>query len=797
MKIGIISINIYTKWLNFACPLHSFAMQKFLENNGYESQVIDYKASYYDNYNMRYPSDYYTDKLEYRFNRFPGSPDKRADWFKAVRLTADLQESYSLLRGERAARYDKFQSFIDRNLKVTEKGYTSASMEFDDPGMDCYMCVTDVIWKSEPSLERAFFLANRSMDNKAKIAYSASRGSSYTKTAAQERQFFDYLRDFDAISVREPSLKTFIDEKSELDSTVVLDPVMLHDGEFYGKIAEDPEEKGYMFLYHVVQSAEDTIEQAVKYAKAHNLKIIESSDRPYPQGKLTKYEDVEHEWIYDMSVEQWLGYIKNADCVFTNSFHCCCFSILFGRRFFAGSRNGDKVDTVLSTFGLDDRRFDINTDILGNEPADIDYEKVHKLLAEKRAGSGNWLLEALKKAQAALPKSKDYDTKRKETGYKVRCNFALPAENASAEEIALGSPEIPTGIEGVNNGETLLTLEEPSLEGYRFKGWTLRCKVDSEFYSFMKDGSFAPWTAADEKKIFAAGDKIPYIDANGVTAVIADAQWEKIVPDFYIGCNSSLKAKAVDSNYDELIGELTQTQSGRYEFRFNESFYNDCNAVVPENAFVPKGKDKEKRFMGWKMRFWLNNRWLWFVTESSFAPTDNVPENMKDKIRIFKPGERLPKLPRGAISSVIFTAEWKNFDITMAYHSGSLKAENALCTVAEDEGTLKTTDQGALEFRLGDKITNEGTHIFARNIFEVRDSSRIFTGWLLRVKSDSVWYWYLEDGSLVPMNEYSKETHPARKLFAEKEEINGLNIPPRSTIIAVAAWKVIKKEPQA
>ncbi len=797
MKIGIISINIYTKWLNFACPLHSFAMQKFLEKNGYESQVIDYKASYYNNYNMRYPADYYDDRLEYRYRTFPANAAKRTEWFNTVKLTADLQESYSLLRRERASRYDKFQSFIDRNLKVSEKGYTSASIEFEDPGFDCYMCVTDVIWKSEPSLERAFFLASRSMDNKAKIAYSASRGSSYTNTQEQEDQFFDYLRDFDAISVREPSLKEHIDEKSDIESTVVLDPVMLHDSEFYSEFAQEPEEKGYMFLYHVVQSAEDTIEQAVKYARAHNLKIIESSDRPYPQGKLTEYEDIEHEWIYDMSVEQWLGYIKNAECVFTNSFHCCCFSIIFGTNFFAGSRNGDKVDTVLSTFGLEERRFDMDTDILGNEPGDIDFEAVHKRLAEKREESGRWLLDALERAKAVPSRDKDYESVRRNSKYIVRCNLGNPYQDLPFKERIAVAPEMKLNIDGINNGETILELTAPFLVGYRFRGWTLRCKIDNEFYAFMKGGGYASIDGIDESqmRLFKSRSAIPYIDANGVTAVVADAKWEKVVPDFYIICNSDLKAKALNVSYDENEGSLSQTQSGKYEFRFNKTAVNDGQAIVPENCFVPKGKDKEKRFMGWKLRFWFNNRWFWYVDKSNFAPVDNIPEEAKKRIRIFTPGEKLPVFPRGAISSVVFCAQWKSFDLSMAYHSGSLKADNAECLFNEQFGKLKTTEPGALEYKLNEKISNEGTHIFAENGFRVKDESREFLGWLLRVKHENVWKWYLEDGTLVNIGEYKKEEHGTRRTFAPREVIEGLNIPHGTTIIAVASWKVIKKEP--
>ena len=62
-----------------------------------------------------------------------------------------------------------------------------------------------------------------------------------------------------------------------------------------------------MFLYYVQEKAEATIEQAVKYARAHNLKIVEITDRPIKGGRLQQYTDVEVIYNYDMGIEEWLG----------------------------------------------------------------------------------------------------------------------------------------------------------------------------------------------------------------------------------------------------------------------------------------------------------------------------------------------------------------------------------------------------------------------------------------------------------------------------------------------------------
>ena len=40
MKIGIISINMYSKGLNFAYPLHTWAFQQLLFQHGIDNEIM-------------------------------------------------------------------------------------------------------------------------------------------------------------------------------------------------------------------------------------------------------------------------------------------------------------------------------------------------------------------------------------------------------------------------------------------------------------------------------------------------------------------------------------------------------------------------------------------------------------------------------------------------------------------------------------------------------------------------------------------------------------------------------------
>ena len=55
MKVGIISINKYSKHLNFGAALHSYAFQQYLDKQGIDNVIIDYLPRFMKTYNMKYP----------------------------------------------------------------------------------------------------------------------------------------------------------------------------------------------------------------------------------------------------------------------------------------------------------------------------------------------------------------------------------------------------------------------------------------------------------------------------------------------------------------------------------------------------------------------------------------------------------------------------------------------------------------------------------------------------------------------------------------------------------------------
>ena len=101
------------------------------------------------------------------------------------------------------------------------------------------------------------------------------------------------------------------------------------------------------------------------------------------------------------TVQDWLKIIKTADIIFTDSFHCSVFCILFHKKFVVAPSyqggEGRMVD-LLSKFGLEDRFYRTPLELEKNKNVwlqPIDYANVDSVINEKRKESREYLKSAL------------------------------------------------------------------------------------------------------------------------------------------------------------------------------------------------------------------------------------------------------------------------------------------------------------------------------------------------------------------------------------------------------------------
>ncbi len=287
-------------------------------------------------------------------------------------------------------RMRKYNKFFGRYYNGDPKKRPCPKEELSKLGesYDAFVVGSDQIWNFDSiNVDTTYFL-DFVQNGAKKISYAASLGGNGIPQNKIET-VAALLKDFSAVSVREKSSIEVVEPFTKVPVKWVLDPSLLLDKE-WNEMAVTPREKKYVFLYLREDSAylEDF---AKKLAEKYGLQVIKVVLHWKCDGRGRRQKA--------MGPLQWLGYMKNADYVVTNSFHGICFSIAHRKEFFVGLLKGNRdftnprISDVLAQFGLSDRCID-NVDIENLSP--INYEAVDAFLEERKQFSLAYLKNALK-----------------------------------------------------------------------------------------------------------------------------------------------------------------------------------------------------------------------------------------------------------------------------------------------------------------------------------------------------------------------------------------------------------------
>lgn len=364
MKIGILTFHNAHNW---GAALQLYALKEYLKDLGHEVKVINYRNSIIDS----------------NYKKNPVIKLRRKDW-KGILIY--LYEKINFEYGKKAykEKWSKFNNFEKQMLDNDATEYTKEDLENLD--IDMLVCGSDQIWNPSLTggLDEVYFCNFKT--NAKKVSYAASMGVKELKPE-YENDFKNYINNFNDISVREDSLKQYIKKVTDKDVTTVVDPTLLLNVEKYDNIAIKPKEQKYLFLYTLIEN-KNLYKIAKRIAKERKLKIIELS---YSK----KVEKLLHNEIANIGPEEFLGYIKYADCVITNSFHGTIFSMLFKKDFYtinAGKVNS-RIENVLNIAQIPERCIKTYEDMQNCKK--IDYENVSKNLNENVLNSKEFLNKVL------------------------------------------------------------------------------------------------------------------------------------------------------------------------------------------------------------------------------------------------------------------------------------------------------------------------------------------------------------------------------------------------------------------
>lgn len=258
--------------------------------------------------------------------------------------------------------------FVGKYMKQSQliKDSRQLNKYFAKEHFDCFIVGSDQVWRPRYSpCITDYFLKEIPADTKAlKIAYAASFGTSDWEFSEEDTLVCARLAKlFDKISVREKSGVRLCEEYLGVQAEHVLDPTLLLDAEDYIRLFEDakvPKSEANLFCYVLDANAEsESIISSLEHDgyKATHAKLVTNPTRENPRpGQL--------------SVEEWLRGIYDAELVVTDSFHACVFSIIFKKPFIAlgnKTRGNTRFDSLFDTFGLQDRLVESHESFMENK----------------------------------------------------------------------------------------------------------------------------------------------------------------------------------------------------------------------------------------------------------------------------------------------------------------------------------------------------------------------------------------------------------------------------------------------
>lgn len=362
--VGIITFH---RAINYGAVLQVYALQKSIEKMDINVKVLDYVSE--------------SMKSEYD----PFIRSKNMPFF--------LKLLYLPLR---VSRINKFKLFIDRHINITKPLETADDLIGLNKEFSAFITGSDQVWNYiYTNFDKAFFLDFADTSTK-KYSYAASFGFSEIPDNLQD-EYYDLLKDFDRILVREWQGANIVKNLLKADPDKVLDPTLLLDKFEWSKLknTSNPIENGYILLYGLIDLSE-LKNFAEKLSEKTGLKIIWT--RAFVEQKIKNCVKK-----YTSGPEEWLTLFLNASYIVTNSFHGTAFAINFNKNFFTGylpppAKNNSRLENILEMFNLQNRLIidGDNTDML----KDIDYTEVNKILENEREKSLNHLKMMVKQCDS-------------------------------------------------------------------------------------------------------------------------------------------------------------------------------------------------------------------------------------------------------------------------------------------------------------------------------------------------------------------------------------------------------------
>lgn len=343
MKIKTITCHdVY----NLGASLQAYALQRYLQNEGHDVEIIDYKPDY----------------LSGHFNLWGvGNPIYNKPIIKQLYLAAKLPGRLKALKRKKV-----FDQFTHQYLRLTKRYHNNEELKADPPVADVYIAGSDQIWNTLfPNGKDPAFYLDFVPPGKKKISYAASFA---TKEIADGWTPFvkKMLANLDAVSVREKSSLPLLTSLGRPDGVAVCDPVFLLDRNEWEKIMNKTVslDEDYILTYDFENNPTiKEIAQNMKKEKGYKIYNVGPFKMNYADKNFVNAGPLE-----------FLSLVNHSSFVISNSFHATAFSLIFQKNFCVVNRKegiNERMKSLLGDLQLGDR---IISEYNLNVPKNINFK---------------------------------------------------------------------------------------------------------------------------------------------------------------------------------------------------------------------------------------------------------------------------------------------------------------------------------------------------------------------------------------------------------------------------------------
>ena len=353
-KVGIVTFH---QALSYGAKLQAYALQNFLEYNGIENDIIDYTCHFM-----------YTRLIR------PIRVGNKHKLKSFVRSLITMRQTGIDRR--------KSVEFRNKYMKLS-RPFTADNIKEASEEYSAFIAGSDQVWNPTcVGFDTVYFLDFAKPEQK----YSYAASIAVKEPPADKKD--DYKRllsDYQAFSVREDSAADIIRELVGREAEVNIDPTLLLTEQQWDKISKPVINEPYIFLFNVKKSIH-LIDYAKQLSKKTGLKIYYLQKERIHKVKGVTYLD-------PVTANEFVGLIKNAEYVCTNSFHGTAFSIIYKKKFAVefenqGGRN-IRSEELMNSLGI--KNHEITKDFYPNPDEPVDWEYIEKKLAEQREKSREYI----------------------------------------------------------------------------------------------------------------------------------------------------------------------------------------------------------------------------------------------------------------------------------------------------------------------------------------------------------------------------------------------------------------------